>query len=144
MPILWDGQGAKACDEGVRLPPPNALSRHGWNLGFRVQGLGFRERHLHVSTLSSPATAKSPHIVFLLSTAQVLQRVSLVLGAVALVGCLCIMAALLGRGDSAGYSVVIAVVVLVSTIPVGMPVVTATVLAVGARDMARHKAIVNR
>ncbi len=75
---------------------------------------------------------------------QVLQRVSLVLGAVALVGCLCILAALLGRGDSAGYSVVIAVVVLVSAIPIGMPVVTATVLAVGARDMARHKAIVNR
>ncbi|BDA48222.1 Plasma membrane ATPase 1 [Coccomyxa sp. Obi] len=75
---------------------------------------------------------------------KVLQRVSLVLGAVALVGSLCILAALLGRGDSAGYSVVIAVVVLVSTIPIGMPVVTATVLAVGARDMARHKAIVNR
>ncbi len=54
------------------------------------------------------------------------------------------MATLLGRGDAAGYSVVIAFVILVSAMPVGMPVVTTTVLAIGAREMARHKAIVNR
>lgn len=75
---------------------------------------------------------------------QVLSRVTLAIGAVALVGVLCIMGALLGRGDAAGYSVVIAFVIMVSSMPVGMPVVTTTVLAIGAREMAKQKAIVNR
>ncbi|EIE22120.1 P-type ATPase [Coccomyxa subellipsoidea C-169] len=75
---------------------------------------------------------------------KVLSRVTLAIGALALAGVICIMATLLGRGDAAGYSVVIAFVILASTVPVGMPVVTGTVLAIGAREMARHKAIVNR
>jgi H+-transporting ATPase len=74
----------------------------------------------------------------------VLGRASLVIGLIALVGVLCIFGALVGRGDSVGYAVVISFVILVSTIPIGMPVVTTTVLAVGAREMARQKAIVNR
>ena len=75
---------------------------------------------------------------------QVLNRVSLAIAVVAVVGVLIILGALLGRGDSPGYSVVIAFVILVSSVPVGMPVVTTTVLAVGAREMAKQKAIVNR
>ena len=75
---------------------------------------------------------------------QVLNRVSLAIAVVAVVGVLIILGALLGRGDSPGYSVVIAFVILVSSVPVGMPVVTTTVLAVGAREMAKQKAIVYR
>ena len=75
---------------------------------------------------------------------QVLSSVTLAIGVVALAGVICIMAALLGRGEAPGYSIVIAFVILVSAMPVGMPVVTTAVLAIGAREMARHKAIVNR
>ena len=63
---------------------------------------------------------------------------------VAVIGVVIILGSLLGRGDSPGYSVVIAFVILVSSVPIGMPVVTTTVLAVGAREMAKQKAIVNR
>ena len=62
----------------------------------------------------------------------------------AVIGVVIILGSLLGRGDSPGYSVVIAFVILVSSVPIGMPVVTTTVLAVGAREMAKQKAIVNR
>ncbi len=75
---------------------------------------------------------------------QVLNRVSLAIAVVAVIGVVIILGALLGRGDSPGYSVVIAFVILVSSVPIGMPVVTTTVLAVGAREMAKQKAIVNR
>ena len=75
---------------------------------------------------------------------QVLNRVSLAIAFVAVIGVVIILGSLLGRGDSPGYSVVIAFVILVSSVPVGMPVVTTTVLAVGAREMAKQKAIVNR
>ena len=75
---------------------------------------------------------------------QVLNRVSLAIAVIAALGVVIILGALLGRGDSPGYSVVIAFVILVSSVPIGMPVVTTTVLAVGAREMAKQKAIVNR
>ena len=38
----------------------------------------------------------------------------------------------------------IAFIILASTIPIGMPVVTGAVLAVGAREMVAEKAIVTR
>ena len=75
---------------------------------------------------------------------QVLNRVSMAIAVVAVIGVVIILGSLLGRGDSPGYSVVIAFVILVSSVPIGMPVVTTTVLAVGAREMAKQKAIVNR
>lgn len=51
---------------------------------------------------------------------------------------------LVGRGAGAGYSLVTAFVIFVSSVPIGIPVVTTTVLAVGARQMAKEKAIVAR
>lgn len=51
---------------------------------------------------------------------------------------------MLTRGDGAGYSVSTTFVIFVSVVPIGMPVVTAAVLAVGAREMVREKAIVTR
>ena len=44
----------------------------------------------------------------------------------------------------AGYALVTAFVIFVSSVPIGIPVVTTTVLAVGARQMAKEKAIVAR
>jgi H+-transporting ATPase len=75
---------------------------------------------------------------------QVLGAVQIAVGVIAFLSVVAILAVLLARGEEAGYSVVIAMVILVSTVPVGMPVVTTTVLAVGAREMAKEKAIVNR
>jgi H+-transporting ATPase len=75
---------------------------------------------------------------------QVLCAVQIVIGVIAFLAAAAILIVLLVRGEQAGYSVVIVMVILVSTVPVGMPVVTTTVLAVGAREMAREKAIVNR
>lgn len=75
---------------------------------------------------------------------QVLNHASMGVATVAILGVIVILIVLLARGASAGYSIVTAFVVLTSTIPIGMPVVTTTVLAVGAREMAKEKAIVNR
>ena len=50
---------------------------------------------------------------------------------VAVIGVVIILGSLLGRGDSPGYSVVIAFVILVSSVPIGMPVVTTTVPGCG-------------
>lgn len=109
---------------------------------------------------------------------QVLGAVQIVIGVIAFLAAAAILIVLLVRGEQVGYSVVIVMVILVSTVPVGgflafssiqiifhqippdrrcvfmysrltflfvgMPVVTTTVLAVGAREMAREKAIVNR
>ena len=74
-----------------------------------------------------------------------LSKISIGLAVIALAGVLVIFLVLLvGRGASAGYSIVTAFVIFVAAVPVGMPVVTTTVLAVGARQMAREKAIVTR
>ena len=51
---------------------------------------------------------------------------------------------LVGRKAGAGYSLVTAFVIFVSSVPSGIPFVTTTVLAVGARQMAKEKAIVAR
>ena len=73
-----------------------------------------------------------------------LRAVQLAVAIVAAIFVIAILAVLLARGEEVGYSIVTAMVILVSTVPVGMPVVTMTVLAVGAREMAKEKAIVNR
>lgn len=75
---------------------------------------------------------------------QVLGRVSAGLGLLGLVGCLAILGVMLGRDYSTEESLVIFFVILVSCVPIGMPVVTGAVLAVGAREMARENAIVSR
>lgn len=75
---------------------------------------------------------------------QVLGRVQLILAVISFIMVIIILAVLLSRGDGVGYSIVISIVVLVSVVPIGMPVVTTTVLAVGAREMAKEKALVNR
>ena len=59
-------------------------------------------------------------------------------------GVVAILVVMLTRGDGAGYSVSTTFVIFVSVVPIGMPVVTAAVLAVGAREMVREKAIVTR
>lgn len=59
-------------------------------------------------------------------------------------GVVAILIVMLTRGDGAGYSVSTTFVIFVSVVPIGMPVVTAAVLAVGAREMVREKAIVTR
>lgn len=66
------------------------------------------------------------------------------MGAISTLGVIVILIVLLARGASAGYSVVTSFVILTCAIPVGMPVVTTAVLAVGARGMAKEKAIVAR
>lgn len=74
-----------------------------------------------------------------------LNRLSFAIAIIAFMGVLVIFLVLLvGRGASAGYALVTAFVIFVSSVPIGMPVVTTTVLAVGARQMAKEKAIVAR
>lgn len=75
---------------------------------------------------------------------KVLGRVSAGLGILAAFGCITIFIRMITAGRGAEESLVTFFVVLVSTVPIGMPVVTAAVLAVGAREMAREKAIVSR
>lgn len=76
---------------------------------------------------------------------QVLGQVSAALGVVALLVTATIMIVMIaGRNDSVEYAIVTAFVIFVAVVPVGMPVVTTTVLAVGAREMAAEKAIVTR
>lgn len=59
--------------------------------------------------------------------------------AVAILDVIAILIVSLTRGAGAGYSVVTAFVILMSTIPIGTPAVTASVLAVGAREMAKEE-----
>nr|AQM50087.1 P-type ATPase HA2 [Dunaliella maritima] len=76
---------------------------------------------------------------------QVLNRVSIALALFAVAGCAIILGVLTGHYDNPpGYSIVTVFVIFTSVVPIGMPVVTTTVLAVGAREMAREKAIVTR
>lgn len=76
---------------------------------------------------------------------QVLNRLSAFLAAVSFFGVLIIFLVLLvARDAGVGYSLVTAFVIFVSSVPIGVPVVTTTVLAVGARQMAKEKAIVSR
>lgn len=74
----------------------------------------------------------------------VLGRVTVALGIVSLAGVIAILAVLLGTGEPAGYAITTTFVVFVSVVPIGMPVVTGAVLAVGAREMAAEKAICSR
>lgn len=74
-----------------------------------------------------------------------LNRLSAFLAAVSFFGVLIIFLVLLvARDAGVGYSLVTAFVIFVSSVPIGIPVVTTTVLAVGARQMAKEKAIVSR
>ena len=74
-----------------------------------------------------------------------LNRLSAALAFITFAGVLIIFLVLLvGRNAGAGYSLVTAFVIFVSSVPIGIPVVTTTVLAVGARQMAKEKAIVAR
>eukprot|EP00897_Mesotaenium_endlicherianum_P006539 jgi/Mesen1/5913/ME000030S05179 len=76
---------------------------------------------------------------------QVLNKVAYMLTAVGAAACLVIFIVVLARKDyNVGESFVIAFVILVAVVPIGMPLVTTAVLAVGAREMARNKAIVSR
>jgi H+-transporting ATPase len=76
---------------------------------------------------------------------KVLNRASLGLALIGFLGCLIIFLVLLvGRNSGVGYALVTAFVIYVAVIPIGMPVVTTTVLAVGAQGMAKEKAVVSR
>ena len=55
---------------------------------------------------------------------QVLGAVQIAVGVIAFLSVIAILAVLLARGEKAGYSVVIAMVILVSTVPVGEPLRT--------------------
>ena len=107
-----------------------------------------RERHCEAVTVHKrvalwvAASTKDAHCCPCL---QVLNRLSAALAFVSFAGVLIIFLVLLvGRKAGAGYSLVTAFVIFVSSVPVGIPVVTTTVLAVGARQMAKEKAIVAR
>lgn len=50
---------------------------------------------------------------------QVLGAIQIAVGIVAFLSVIAILAVLLARGEQAGYSVVISIVILVSTVPVG-------------------------
>ena len=73
-----------------------------------------------------------------------LNRVCLLIALIALLGVIAIFAVLTARGEGAGYSIVTCFVIYLAALPVGMPVVTTAVLAIGARQMAKEKAIVSR
>lgn len=73
-----------------------------------------------------------------------LNRVCLLIALIALLGVIAIFAVLMARGEGAGYSIVTCFVIYLAALPVGMPVVTTAVLAIGARQMAKEKAIVSR
>lgn len=90
-------------------------------------------------------TATLHEMLRILQRVQVLNRLSAALAFITFAGVLIIFLVLLvGRNAGAGYSLVTAFVIFVSSVPIGIPVVTTTVLAVGARQMAKEKAIVAR
>ncbi|KAI3423925.1 hypothetical protein D9Q98_009759 [Chlorella vulgaris] len=74
----------------------------------------------------------------------VLGRVNVALGVLGAAGCLAILGDIIGRTGDIGLAFVTAFVILVSVVPIGMPVVVGAVLAAGAREMAQEKAIVSR
>ena len=74
-----------------------------------------------------------------------MNQVSIALAVMALFAVVVIVIVLLVDQDaSPSYAVVTAFVIFVAAVPVGMPVVTTTVLAFGAREMAAERAIVTR
>jgi H+-transporting ATPase len=75
---------------------------------------------------------------------KVMSKVTVALALFSFVCVLAILIVLLARGEPVGYCFVVFFVVFVSVVPIGMPVVTTTVLAIGAKEMVAEKAIVNR
>ena len=75
---------------------------------------------------------------------QVLNQVSIALAVFAFLLVVGIFVAAILRDKGVGYAFIISSVIFVSVVPIGIPVVTGTVLAVGAREMAKEKAIVSR
>ena len=75
---------------------------------------------------------------------QVLDQISIALAVFAFLLVVGIFVAAILRGKGVGYAFIISFVVYVAVVPIGIPVVTGTVLAVGAREMAKEKAIVSR
>ncbi len=77
--------------------------------------------------------------------AQVLDRVSKALGVIGAVLVFVIfLVVLFDHNVGVGYAIVLSFIIFLGVVPVGMPVVTTTVLGVGARELAREKAIVSR
>mmetsp|Transcript_8326 Transcript_8326/g.24910 ORF Transcript_8326/g.24910 Transcript_8326/m.24910 type:complete len:686 (+) Transcript_8326:251-2308(+) len=75
---------------------------------------------------------------------QVMSRMTIALAVGAFLFVAGIFIALLARGEPVGYTFIVFFVVFVAVVPIGMPVVTTTVLAIGAQEMIREKAIVSR
>ncbi|KAK9833891.1 hypothetical protein WJX74_009082 [Apatococcus lobatus] len=75
---------------------------------------------------------------------KVLNQISITLAILAFLLVIGIFVAAIVRGKGVGYAFIISFVVYVAVVPIGIPVVTGTVLAVGAREMAKEKAIVSR
>eukprot|EP00898_Chlorokybus_atmophyticus_P001625 jgi/Chlat1/2463/Chrsp171S02344 len=75
---------------------------------------------------------------------DVLDAVSKALGVIGATFILIIVIVLLTRDEEPGNAIVTGFIIFVSVVPIGMPVVTTTVLAVGARELANEKAIVSR
>ena len=75
---------------------------------------------------------------------QVLNRVTVLIAIISFLGVITIFGVLMGRGEGVGYSIVTCFVIFLAALPVGMPVVTTAVLAIGAHHMAKEKAIVSR
>ena len=79
------------------------------------------------------------------SMLQVLGRVTVGLGILTFLTMAAILVVyLVPRDAPVGFSVVFCFVIVTSVIPIGLPVVTTTVLAVGAREMANEGAVVSR
>lgn len=86
-----------------------------------------------------------PHLQPLsLAVPQVMSRMTIALAVGAFLFVAGIFIALLARGEPVGYTFIVFFVVFVAVVPIGMPVVTTTVLAIGAQEMIREKAIVSR
>jgi H+-transporting ATPase len=75
---------------------------------------------------------------------KVILKVTLVLMVISIVLVLIIFAVVLGKGNDFLETLSICVVILVASIPVAMQVVCSTTMAVGARALAKRKAIVSR
>lgn len=75
---------------------------------------------------------------------KVMSKMTITLAIASFLGVVSIFITLLARSEPVGYSFTIFFVIFVSVVPIGMPVVTTTVLAIGAQEMIREKAIVSR